>query len=843
MTNSSILNDEKCSRIRKRVTSIAFLTAFIVVGGFGVASAQQDENKVSQAAGATSGENELAEIKWPRDLQISQGTVTIYQPQLDELEEHKLTGRAAFSLKKNEEAEPIFGALWFSSAIELNSEERLAQISRVEITRVALSDATEPENQALAEAIEAKAQSGPMTMDLDRLVAALDASDMAISEADSLNVEPPKIIVEEEPAVLVFIDGEPKMLPIPDTKLLRVQNTPFPIILDPDSKAYYLNGGLIWYSAPDAKGPYQVTNDVPSAVRSVLQLTDEQKAELAGQVGVDGKKASQPDQIPKILVATSPTELIVIDGEPAFTPLVGADLLYVDNTETPLFFDPAGSVYYVLLSGRWYQTIQLLDGDWQYVSADALPDAFKQIPPDSDQASVLAQVAGTQEAEEAVVEASIPQVTAVNRKTAELTVSYNGEPVFEPIPGTSMAYAVNTETTVLEIGGSYYALDQGVWFISTAPVGPWLVANSIPEEVQEIPPQNPTYNAKYVKVYDSTPDYVYVGYTPGYLGSYIYNGTVIYGTGYYYTPWYGRYYYPRPLTWGFSVYYTSWSGWGFRVGWGSFHFRGGYIGGARWYGGGYYRNGWFGPGGYYNRRYDRYRASFNQNNFYINRNNIYDQRRNRDRNYFQDKYKNGNFDKRRDWANRRDLANRPGMLPAKDRANNIFTDKSGNIYRRNKDGSWDRRKDKGWEQTKLPGAGQRPTQRPGQRPALKPDQRPAVLPGGKDRPQAKPAQRPSQKPAAQRPANKKPAVAKRPAAKKPAQKRPATAKKPAQKRKPAAAKRPAPRKQVKRNNSNNLKRQHQARNRGNTRSRQNRKQVQRQAPKKRHQGGGQRRRR
>ncbi len=832
MTMPAISSNDKNLKISRPRAMAAALLALCWCWGYGPAAAQDGDAGTATAADASETAGAAADIRWPRNLEVPQGLVTVYQPQLDDLEDQTLTGRAAFLLESPGAAEPVFGALWFSTDVEINSEERLASVSNLRITRVALADATEPENKALAAAIEAEARTGAMTMDLDRLIAALNASDMVTSEAADLSVAPPKIVVEEEPAVLVFIDGAPKMVPVPDTRLLRVQNTPFPIILDPDTKAYYLNGGLIWYSASEATGPYRLTNDVPSAVKDLLQLTDEQRTDLANQIGVDAKDATETEHSPKILIATSPTELIVTDGQPQFAPLVGADLLYVENTETPLFFDPSRSIYYVLLSGRWYRSDRLKDGDWQYVAADALPEAFKQIPSGSDRASVLAQVAGTPEAEEAVVQASIPQVTAVSRETATLTVTYDGDPIFEPIAGTSMTYAVNTETTVLGIGGAYYALDQGVWFFSTSPTGPWLVANSVPDDIQDIPPQNPAYNAKYVKVYKSTPEYVYVGYTPGYLGSYVYNGIVVYGTGYYYTPWYGPYYYPRPLTWGFSVYYTSWSGWGFRVGWGSFHFRVGYFGGRRWYGGGYYRNGWFGPGGYYNPRYDRYRARFGRSDAFVHRNNIYDRQRNRGRNFFQDKYANGTFDRGRDWANRQQLANRPGLLPGNDRANNIFTDRSGNIYRRNKDGSWDRRRDRKWEKANLPDRA---------RPSRPPEQRPAVLPAIKDRPQAKPVQRPAvRKPAVQRPAAQKPAAVKRPAAKKPAQKRPATAR-PVQK-KPAVAKRPASGKQIRRNNSNNLRKQHQARNRGNVRSKQNRAHRQQSAPKKRLPGGGQRRR-
>ena len=113
--------------------------------------------------------------------------------------------------------------------------------------------------------------------------------------------------------------------------------------------------------------------------------------------------------------------------------------------------------------------------------------------------------------------------------------------------------------------------------------GPWVVADSIPSEIDTIPPESPVYNVKYVHVYDSTPEVVYMGYTPGYVGSYVYGDTVVYGTGYAYPAWTGAYYFPWPLTWGFAPiydpFYCSWgfgwgfgagfiSGWGWGIGWG-----------------------------------------------------------------------------------------------------------------------------------------------------------------------------------------------------------------------------------------------------------------------------------
>ena len=218
----------------------------------------------------------------------------------------------------------------------------------------------------------------------------------------------------------------------------------------------------------------------------------------------------------------------------------------MSNTPSEVFMEVRSQQYYVLLAGRWYQSRSLEKGPWTYVPSENLPQDFKRIPPGSSKGHILAFVAGTTEAEEAVLDAQIPQTTAVKRNEAKLSVTYDGNPKFEPIKNTDMQYAVNTKTQVIKVKDKYYAVDQAVWFVSDSPTGPWVVADNIPPEIDTIPPDSPVYNVKYVRVYDSTPEVVYVGYTPGYHGSYVYGDTIVYGTGYSYPGWVGTAYYPRP---------------------------------------------------------------------------------------------------------------------------------------------------------------------------------------------------------------------------------------------------------------------------------------------------------
>ncbi|MGH7742870.1 MAG: carbohydrate-binding family V/XII, partial [Candidatus Eiseniibacteriota bacterium] len=241
--------------------------------------------------------------------------------------------------------------------------------------------------------------------------------------------------------------------------------------------------------------------------------------------------------------------------------------------------------FYVVFSGRWFRA-KAMSGPWTWVANNALPSCFTAIPESSVRGEVLAYVAGTTQADEARMDAEVPQTAAVDRATAKLEVKYDGEPKFEKIEGTSVQYAKNASAQVLLIDGRYYACSAAIWFTSASAAGPWVVADSIPKhQIDQLPPESPVYNVKYVSIYQSTPQVVYVGYLPGYVGCYPYHGAVVYGTGYYYSPWIGpRYYYPPPPTYGFHAHYNPYMGWSFGMSWST--------------GWGYVRVGWGGGYGY-----------------------------------------------------------------------------------------------------------------------------------------------------------------------------------------------------------------------------------------------------
>ena len=651
------------------------------------------------------------DYSWPREIVAPEATIVLYQPQPEKLAGNHLTGRAAVSITVKNRPDPIFGAVWLSATIETDRDQDLVIVHDIRVTKVRWPDVKPDQAARFTEIVEADFPKDGLRMSLARLTASLATADREAQSLEQLNNEPPRIVFAEQSAVLLLYDGEPQARPIENSSLERIVNTPYAVIRDTTSATWYLGAGRLWYAASSPMGPWKPDAKPP--------------AEILRLAPADTTPA--PKAAPAILVATEPTELIASDGKPNWQSTAGGKLLYVRNTETPWFRDLESQSQYVLLSGRWFAAPSA-SGPWTFVRPDSLPAAFALIPPESEIGGVRQFVAGTEEAEDALLDLQVPQTAAIKRSEAKLEVHWDGEPTFVEVPGTKVAYGENTANQVLRINGTYYAVEEGVWFTSARPNGPWAVADSVPtEEIDKIPPSAPVYNVKYVTVYQSTPEVVYVGYTPGYLYSYPYYGVPVYGTGWYYPPYWGPVYYPRPVTYGFHVTYNPWTGWGYGMSVSNgFLTVGVHFGG---YGGYYpgYRPPYYRPGGYY-------RPPNTCINCTINIGNNVGSGNRRPSTLPADR---GNIYRDRPGASG---PARPSQLPAgpgnrtAKGPNNVFTDRNGDVHRRTPNG-WESREGGGWKAN--PSIGGQPQQRPStgqpqQRPSTgRPQQRPST--GGLER--------------------------------------------------------------------------------------------------------------
>ena len=578
--------------------------------------------------------------------------------------------------KKDVSKELIFGALWFDARLSTDLELRTAVLESITIPKIMFPDIENEDNIELLKTLIIKDfLSTEIEMSLDDIISNLESVDTTDQGSDNLSNEVPSIYFRKEATVLLSIDGDPVFKTDENSKLEYVVNTPFFIVKR--NKTFYLKGENSWFESE-----ILVSNDwnaVKSVPKDIKKMADKSFEATASE-----KKASEDNSIPKIIVVTKPSELIITNGEIAYKPIKETSLLYVSNTESDIILEIETQTHFVLLNGRWYATKSLKDNDWQFVEPDNLPKSFLSIPANVESiSSVRVSIPGTEESKEAMYEQYIPQTAAVDKKTAKTSVTYDGTPKFEKIENTNLEYAINTQSTVVKSNSIYYVVDTGVWFESNSAKGPWKVAEKRPEEVKDIPAKSPVYNVKYVYIYDSTPDVVYVGYTPGYYHSYVYNGVVVYGTGYYYNPWYGSYYYPRPVTYGFGVHYNPYTGWGFSVGvsygWMTMSYHSyGYWGPAGYRHG--YRHGY--NNGYHHGYHNGYAAGYARGHY--NSNNVYRGSNGQVRNGVTTRRESGNNTRTISAANKQKLSDA--------KRNNVLADKSGNVFQRDTNGKWQQKR-------------------------------------------------------------------------------------------------------------------------------------------------------
>jgi hypothetical protein len=503
-------------------------------------------------------------------------TFTIYQPQIDKFDDTVLEARAAVQVETpvDDKTQTSYGVIWITAHTFIDKENELVQLDDIQVTKANFPTAGDKVDEYL-DVFRRNVEKG-RTVSLDRIEANLAMTESeAKGNAVPLKNDPPHIYYRTSPAILVLIDGDPVLRPVEGSPLQRVINTKSLIIQD--SGKFYMPIADTWLGAPAGTGPWSLAASAPAAAQSLrdsLAKEENSPVDLLEEPGDDIAALLSAGKAPEIVVSTSPAELILTEGKPQMKPISGTQLLYVSNTSGDIFLDLSSQLYYVALTGRWYRSKSLEGGPWEFVAGNDLPKDFARIPEKDPKAGVLATVPGTPAAKEAAIANSIPQTAEVKRDEAKFESQYDGDPRFDAVPDTSLQYAVNSATPIVRVTPtSYYAVQGGVWFAGVSPVGPWDVATAVPPAIYTIPTASPIHYVTYVRVYRYNPTYVWVGYTPGYLGTcYSPWGTVVYGTGWYYRPWIGQYWYGSPWTWGFGagVSWSPWTGWNVGFGWGGY---------------------------------------------------------------------------------------------------------------------------------------------------------------------------------------------------------------------------------------------------------------------------------
>src|SRR5271167_1038452 len=170
---------------------------------------------------------------WPRVVDLANGQVLVYQPQVNKWADNQLEFRAALAIKPTDAKEETFGVIVASARTQVDKVLRTVTFENLRISKIDFP--TLPDHGAAYTAeLQTEFAKAIRTISLDRLESSLALAGIK-PPAVAVQNNPPQVIVSYTPAILVPIDGPPVIKPAPGhSHANRVINT----------RALILQGGL-----------------------------------------------------------------------------------------------------------------------------------------------------------------------------------------------------------------------------------------------------------------------------------------------------------------------------------------------------------------------------------------------------------------------------------------------------------------------------------------------------------------------------------------------------------------------------------------------------------------------
>src|SRR6185312_6428120 len=105
---------------------------------------------------------------WPHEISTSKGSkISIYEPQLDKLEQDRLTGRAASSVRPAGGGEPVFGTFWFTATVKTDAGAHTVKLVSIDVTQVKFPESSRELETSFASIVEQDLSSSNLTWSTD----------------------------------------------------------------------------------------------------------------------------------------------------------------------------------------------------------------------------------------------------------------------------------------------------------------------------------------------------------------------------------------------------------------------------------------------------------------------------------------------------------------------------------------------------------------------------------------------------------------------------------------------------------------------------------------------------
>src|SRR6516165_8994871 len=327
-----------------------------------------------RAANSTTASGQANDSSWPREKYQNGNKLIIYQPQVDDWKNFQdLSWRMAVSLTPKT-GKTVVGVVEMKGTTSVDNVNKLVNISNLQITGTDFPSL----DKATAEKMEQVFKSfvpSTFQISLFHLIASTPKNEPP--PGVQLNNDPPKIFVGYRPSILLSVNGDPVLSVVPNTNLKFVANTEWPLFLDESASTYYLAVGQQWLTATKLDGQWSPTKKLPPEMSKVPQ--DKQWSALKKLIP---PPANTKGPTPDVFYSDKPAEIILFDGQPAYTQIPDTQLEYATNTNSVVFQYKPTKQFYYLTAGRWFSAADL-KGPWTYATPDLPPD-FAKIPSSSN---------------------------------------------------------------------------------------------------------------------------------------------------------------------------------------------------------------------------------------------------------------------------------------------------------------------------------------------------------------------------------------------------------------------------------------------------------------------------
>ena len=211
------------------------------------------------------------------------------------------------------------------------------------------------------------------------------------------------------------------------------------------------------------------------------------------------KTAGDPlnNQPPQFIFRTNPTMLVLISGNPVYTPVPNTELQRIVNTHALILKDKSDRLYLHLFDG--WMTAESLSGAWDVAkNPPADLEKAKEAAVTAKQVDLLAGQPNPDTGKMPSLESDSVPAILIATKPTELIVT-EGEPKWTSLEGLPLEYASNTISDFFHDTSNdrYYLLVTGRWFEATDYAkGAWQYVDpkSLPEVFSKIPVDSPKEN-------------------------------------------------------------------------------------------------------------------------------------------------------------------------------------------------------------------------------------------------------------------------------------------------------------------------------------------------------------